>query len=98
MHASLIISVKAMKQISEFYGIKILMDEEIKYINPIFHASYGDFHASFLAKELKIFKGFLPQKVSSLILEWAFNHRDEILENYLRVLKHENIQEIEPLN
>ncbi len=91
------LALKNMKVISEFYGVKILMEEQIKYINPIFHASYGDFHGSFLAKELKMYKGFLPQKITSLVLEWAYNHRDEILENYLRVLKNEGIKEIEPL-
>ena len=58
MKTNLNIFIKRMKLISEFYGIRIFMDEDIKYVNPIFHASYGDFHGSFLAKELKMFKGF----------------------------------------
>lgn len=59
---------------------------------PHFHVEYGDDRASFSIKDLSIITGHLPKRVVSLVLEWAFEHRIELLENW------NNIQEKKPFN
>jgi hypothetical protein len=39
----------------------------------------------------------MPKRVISLVLEWAFEHRAELLENWERVKRKEQLKNIEPL-
>lgn len=39
-------------------------------------------NTTFSIKELKLMEGKLPPRVLSLVLEWAFLHRDELLEDW----------------
>ncbi|MFQ6078613.1 MAG: DUF4160 domain-containing protein [Thermodesulfobacteriota bacterium] len=49
-----------------------------------------------MVAEYKI-EGKLPQRVISLVLEWAFLHRDELMQNWRRAERREQLQKIEPL-
>ena len=86
-----------MPEISRFFGIIIAM-----YYNdhhpPHFHAKYGDNRASFTISDLKILEGNLPKRAVSLVLEWAFEHRQELLENWKRVEQREGLSMIDPLD
>ena len=66
-----------MPEISRFYGIIIAM-----YYNehnpPHFHAKYGEFTAEIDITTLQIFKGELPKRARTLVLEWADEHRNEL--------------------
>jgi hypothetical protein len=70
-----------MPEISRFLGIVIYM-----YFNehnpPNFHAEYNEFKASIAIKTLGLLEGRLPSKVMSLVIEWAQDHQDELLENW----------------
>jgi hypothetical protein len=64
---------------------------------PHFHAKYGDYKASFSINELKIIDGNLPPRVISLILEWAFMHREELIKNWEFLEKEVPLNKIDPL-
>jgi hypothetical protein len=64
---------------------------------PHFHAKYGSQRAKFSIADLRLIEGKLPPRVVSLVLEWAFQHREELLENWKRAERRENLHKIEPL-
>jgi len=39
----------------------------------------------------------LPKRIVSLVLEWAFEHRNELLEDWELAQKREELKKIEPL-
>ena len=85
-----------MPEICRFLGIVIAM-----YYNdhapPHFHAKYSSQRASFSIEDLKILEGKLPQRVISLVLEWAFLHREELMDNWQRAERRDQLQKLEPL-
>ncbi len=68
-----------MPEISRFYGIIITM-----YYNdhppPHFHARYGGQRAKFSIADLRLTEGNMDRRAVSLVLEWAFEHRDQLIE------------------
>ena len=85
-----------MPEISRFLGIVIAIYFKDHGI-PHFHAKYGGQRASFSINDLRLIEGKLPPRVVSLILEWAFQHREELLENWTRAERKEDLHKIEPL-
>jgi hypothetical protein len=70
-----------MPEICRFLGIVIAMYYK-EHQPPHFHAKYGEFRASFSIEDLKLIEGQMPKRVISLVLEWAFEHRGELLEDW----------------
>lgn len=64
---------------------------------PHFHAKYAGRRAAFSINDLIIIEGSLPKRVVSIVLEWAFEHRKELLEDWNRAQKHEDLKKIKPL-
>lgn len=62
-----------------------------------FHAIYSDFEAVFEIETLKMVHGKLPARAKTLVLEWAFEHRDELVLNWERARKQQPLQRIDPL-
>jgi len=85
-----------MPEISRFLGIVIAMYYR-EHAPPHFHAKYGGQRAAFSIDDLRMVEGKLPQRVVSLVLEWAFLHREELMENWRRAERRERLQKIEPL-
>ena len=85
-----------MPEISRFLGIVIAMYFK-DHGPPHFHAKYGGQRATFSIADLRLIDGKLPPRVVSLVLEWAFQHREELLENWKRAERREDLREIEPL-
>lgn len=85
-----------MPEISRFLGIIITMYYK-DHRPPHFHAKYGDYKASISINELKLTEGSLPPRVISLILEWAFMHRSELLKNWELLEKEDPLNKIDPL-
>lgn len=85
-----------MPEISRFLGIVIYM-----YFNdhnpPHSHAVYGDYKASILIKTLGLMEGKLPSKVMSLVIEWAQEHQEELLENWNSIKETGQYRKIKPL-
>jgi len=63
---------------------------------PHFHAKYAGQRAAFSINELNLIEGSLPKRVVSLVLEWAFEHRDELMEDWKLAERHEELKKIKP--
>lgn len=85
-----------MPEISRFLGIVIAMYYR-EHAPPHFHAKYGRQRAQFSIADLRIIEGKLPPRVISLVLEWAFQHREELLENWNLAERREELRKIRPL-
>ncbi len=85
-----------MPEISRFLGIVIAMYYR-EHQPPHFHAKYGDQTGVFSIADLKLIEGSLPNRVISLVLEWAFEHRDELIEDWELVTAKKPLHKIAPL-
>ncbi len=85
-----------MPELSRFLGIIIY-----KYFNehnpPHFHAEYNEFKASILIKTLGLMEGKLPLKVMSLVVEWAQEHQEELMDNWNSIQDTGLYHKIDPL-
>ncbi len=70
-----------MPTISQFFGIIIQMFWR-EHAPPHFHAIYGDYEALIDIRTLEIIKGRLPKRAQALALEWAAQHRAELMEDW----------------
>ena len=86
-----------MPEISRFFGIVIAMYYK-EHAPPHFHAKYAGQRAAFSIEDLRMIEGRLPRRAVSLVLEWAFQHREELVENWRRVEQREELLAIEPLD
>ena len=85
-----------MPEICRFLGIVISMYYQ-EHVPPHFHAKYGGQRAAFSINELKLIEGSLPKRIVSLVLEWAFEHRNELSEDWELAQRREELKKIEPL-
>lgn len=70
-----------MPEISRFYGIVIKMYFVSSEHNPPhFHAIYGEYYGEYDLTTLTMSEGDLPNKAEKLVLEWAQQHQNELLE------------------
>jgi Domain of unknown function (DUF4160) len=85
-----------MPEISRFYGIIIAL-----YYNehnpPHFHAKYAEFQAEIDIRTLQIINGDLPKRAKALVLEWADEHREELMQDWELARLHAELNSIEPL-
>lgn len=85
-----------MPSISRFLGIIITMYYR-EHNPPHFHVKYNEYKAIFSIEDLKMIEGDLPKRVVSLVLEWAFAHREELLEDWNLAVENKPLKNIEPL-
>ena len=85
-----------MPEISRFLGIVIAMYHS-DHASPHFHAIYGSHRAVFSIQDLKLIEGKLPKRVISLILEWTFLHREELMKDWELACKEMPLKKIKPL-
>lgn len=87
---------KTMPCISEFYGILIYL-----YWNdhqpPHFHAKYGEFEILVNIQTLAILEGNFPNRAKAMVLEWASDHRLELIEGWELCRSKQHPKKIEPL-
>jgi hypothetical protein len=83
-------------EISRFFGIVIAIYWK-EHGAPHFHAKYGGQRASFSIADLRLLEGELPPRVTALVLEWAFLHRDELFEDWNLAMAREPVKPIAPL-
>jgi len=85
-----------MPEVSRFYGIIIAF-----YYNehnpPHFHAKYGEFLAEIDIMSLQILKGELPKHAKTLVLEWADEHNEELMQDWELARQKAELKQIEPL-
>ena len=84
-----------MPVISTFYGILIQMfwnDQP-----PHFHALYSEYEAVIDIRTLEIMEGQMPRRALALVLEWAQEHRSELMENWQLCEHNQAPRKIQPL-
>lgn len=85
-----------MPTISMFYGVVIQMFWN-DHAPPHFHALYGEYEAIVSIETLRVLRGGLPRRALAMVLEWAQDHRVELMENWDRCALLEMPMKIEPL-
>ena len=85
-----------MPTISAFYGIIIQMFWA-DHAPPHFHALYSEFEALINIATLEIYEGKLPRRALALVLEWAAQHRAELMEDWELCAAKQTPRKIAPL-
>ncbi len=85
-----------MLTISQFFGIIIRMYYG-DHRPPHFHAYYGEHEAVFSIETLEMLEGSLPRRARALVLEWAAEHRQELMEDWRLAEQHQPLRQIQPL-
>jgi hypothetical protein len=62
-----------------------------------FHALYGGDEALFDLRDLHVMRGSLPRRAMALVLEWAAEHREELMEDWNLCSQLKTPKAIEPL-
>ena len=86
-----------MPEISRFYGIIIRMYFQ-DHNPPHFHAEYQGMKAEYDIRTLDILAGSLPKRANALVLEWASEHKDELMNNWKKAIVPTPLDKIDPLN
>jgi len=85
-----------MPTICVFFGIVIRMYYD-EHIPPHFHAYYGESSAVIEIETLRLRDGSLPKRAMALVLEWAQEHRSELMNNWQLAKNHQPLEKIAPL-
>jgi hypothetical protein len=82
--------------VDAFYGIVIQMFW-LDHPPPHFHALYAEHEALIDIRILEVIEGNLPRRALALTLEWAREHRDELMEARNLCQQRQPPKTIEPL-
>ena len=85
-----------MPTISRFYGILIQMYFG-DHAPPHFHALYAEFEVLMDIRTFEIVRGELPGRAMALVLEWAQQHRGELMRNWELCAQNQAPSKIAPL-
>jgi len=85
-----------MPEISRFYGIiiAIFFDE---HNPPHFHARYGGEKVAIEIESLRVLEGQIPPRALGLVVEWASQHKYDLLNNWELAKNNQSPNKIEPL-
>ena len=85
-----------MPTLSTFYGILIQMFWN-DHPPPHFHALYAEHEALIGIETLAVLEGYLPRRALALVLEWAEEHRAELMEDWELCSDNQRPKKIPPL-
>jgi hypothetical protein len=85
-----------MPTISRFYGILIQM-YLADHAPPHFHALYAEFEALIAIQTFEVIRGELPPRAMALVLEWAQQHRNELMRDWELCVQNQIPERIRPL-
>ncbi|OIQ75832.1 hypothetical protein GALL_424960 [mine drainage metagenome] len=85
-----------MPTLSIFYGIVIQMFWN-DHAPPHFHALYGEEEVLIDIRTLEVIEGQLSRRAMALVLEWAQEHRAELLEDWELCEAKQSPKKISPL-
>lgn len=85
-----------MPTISTFYGILIQMFWN-DHPPPHFHAVYTEDEVKIDIRTLEVIEGWMPRRALALVLEWAQEHRTEIMEDWALCANNQPTHKIDPL-
>jgi len=69
--------------VSHFFGIVIRMYHD-EHPPPHFHAAYQGFEAFVRIEDGEILHGELPRKAARIVRQWALDHREALMANWVR--------------
>ena len=87
-----------MPTICMFFGIIVHMYIRGEHNPPHFHAMYGEYEALVDIQRLEVIEGKLPRRALALVLEWASEHRDELMEDWDLCQAKQLPKQIKPLD
>lgn len=64
---------------------------------PHFHALYAEYEVLIDIHTLEVIKGAMPRRALALVLEWASQHRQELLEDWKLCEQNQPPKKISPL-
>lgn len=64
---------------------------------PHFHALYAEHEALIDVRDLRVLRGSLPRRAMALVLEWAADHREELMEDWYLCSQLRSPKPIQPL-
>lgn len=85
-----------MPEISRFFGIIIAMYYD-DHAPPHFHVRYGEQKAIVAIESLTVIQGKLSPKALGLVMEWAAQHQEELLDDWKLATQHSPLKPIKPL-
>ena len=87
-----------MPELSKFYGIivKLLFSDDVQHNKPHFHAYYNEYSAS-VGIDGELISGSLPIKQLKLVTAWAAIHEDELYSAWIKAVRNEPFDKIDPL-
>jgi hypothetical protein len=85
-----------MPTISTFYGILIQMFWR-DHAPPHFHALYGEYEALIDIRTFEVIEGSMPRRALALVMEWASEHRAELMEDWELCSRMQRPKKITPL-
>lgn len=85
-----------MPTISVFYGIVIQMFWQ-DHAPPRFHVLYGEDEVLIDIRTLAILEGRFPRRALALVVEWAQEHQDELIEDWNLCVTNQHPKKIAPL-
>jgi phosphomannomutase len=85
-----------MPEISRFFGIIISMYFD-EHNPPHFHARYGKDYVAVEIATLRVIEGEFPPRALGLVIEWAAQHRDELVRNWNDARNEQPLSKISPL-
>jgi hypothetical protein len=94
--SGLLDSEESMPEISRFFGIVILMHFN-EHAPPHFHARYGSSKCSVDLQTFRVMAGHLPRRAMAMTLEWAAEHRRELMEDWELCATGQTLRRIPPL-
>jgi hypothetical protein len=79
--------------ISEFYGIRIIMNyKDFGHHNhPHVHVDYQEFKAVFAIPEGEILAGRLPRRQTRFVRNWIAEHEQELMDDWKRAVVQETL-------
>jgi hypothetical protein len=85
-----------MPEISRFLGIVIAMFYD-DHNPPHFHARYGAFRVEVDIRSLAVLAGHFPPKALGLVMEWASQHQQELMQDWELARQQVELRKIPPL-
>lgn len=86
-----------MPEICRFFGAIITMNFR-EHNPPHFHVTYGENEALIGINDLRTLEGRLPKRIKAAVLEWADEHREELMENWNLAQARKLPKKIKPLD
>ena len=85
-----------MPTISQFFGVAIRMYHD-EHPPPHFHAYYGDPSVVIDIETMAPRRGKLPRRIVGMVVEWAVEHREELMADWELAQLHAPLNPIYPL-